>query len=304
VTFLYSFFFHVFLGVVRITPSMIYFPVVKVLLRLFYVFSPGAKRNALESLTIAFGAALGLAEKCRLARVSFLNLAEGLAGFIYTFGRPEFAKRYFEFDVDDLVKFKALTANGRGAVIGVAHFGPFVWMMYRFIAEGYRVSVVAKPPRGAFLRAKFSDAFRYIGVRVILSSPLRQSVAESLRAINAGELLFMPVDQNYGAAGRLFVPFFGKPAATAPGPVIYAQKTGVPFFMAFALPAGGGKFRIKFEGPLKYSQTGDERADLTANTGMFTKIVEDYARQYPEQWSWLHRRWKCVPRDNERASVT
>ena len=140
---------------------------------------------------------------------------------------------------------------------------------------------------------------RHMGIKVILSTPVRACIAESIRAIEAGELLFMPVDQNYGASGRIFVNFFGKPAATAPGPVMYAQKTGAPLLMAFALPAGQGKFKIQIEGPLDLVRTGDDRRDLLTNTQAFTAVVEKYIREYPEQWSWLHRRWKCVPRENE-----
>ncbi|MBF0387527.1 MAG: lysophospholipid acyltransferase family protein [Candidatus Omnitrophica bacterium] len=291
-----SFFFYFFLWLVRVTPACIYFPFVWLMVRVFYLLNRKAEKYALETLGLAFGDAIDIKEKKRLARVSFLNLADGLAGFVHTFDRPERSNGLFEFN--GIEKLSAALAKGKGAVIGIAHFGPFAWMMFRFVSAGYRVSVVAKPPRGEFLRNKFRDAFRHTGIKVILSTPVRACISESIRAIEAGELLFMPVDQNYGAAGRIFVDFFGHPAATAPGPVIYAQKTGVPLFMAFALPEGK-KFRIVIEGPLEFVSTGDERADLAANTRAFTAMTEDYIKKYPEQWSWLHRRWKCVPRESE-----
>lgn len=293
-----SLFFYTFLWLVRVTPAVIYFPVARCGVRFFYAINRKAERYALETLTCAFGDGLDPAAKKRLARTSFLNLADGLAGYIFTFARPALALPVFDFEGQD--KIASALARGKGAVIGIAHFGPFAWMMFRFIAEGYKVSVVAKPPRGGFLREKFRDSFRHTGVNVILSTPVRACIVESMQAIEAGHLVFMPVDQNYGAAGRIFVNFFGKPAATAPGPVMYAQKTGVPLLMAFALPSGEGKFKIVIEGPLELVRTGDERRDLVVNTQAFTAVVEQYVRRYPEQWSWLHRRWKCVPRDNEK----
>ncbi|MBF0593407.1 MAG: lysophospholipid acyltransferase family protein [Candidatus Omnitrophica bacterium] len=294
----YLFFFYLFLGLVRILPAWIYFPLARAGVRVFYVINVKAERYALETLDRAYGEAITPAEKKRLARVSFLNLADGLAGFIFSFSRPAFSKRFFDFE--GLEKVSPAVAQGKGVIIGVSHFGPFAWMMYRFIAEGYRVSVVAKPPRGEFLKKKFQESARHAGgLKVILSTPVRACVAESLRSIESGELLFMPLDQNYGAAGRLFVNFFGYPAATAPGPVMYAARTKAPLLMAFALPEGKDKFKIVIEGPLGLVATGDERADLAANTQMFTAMVERYVRQYPEQWSWMHRRWKCVPRENE-----
>ena len=280
-------------------PACLYFPLTRAGLAVFYMFNRKARKYALQTLTIAFGDQISLMEKKRLARASFLNLADGLAGFIFTMGRPEISKKVFEFE--GFEKVAGVLAQGKGAIVGVAHFGPFAWMLFRFIAEGCRVSVVAKPPRGLFLREKFRESFRHTsGLNVILSTPVRTCIAESIRAIGAGELLFMPVDQNYGAAGRLFVRFFGHPAGTAPGPAVYAAKTGAPLFMAFALPQGKGKFKIVIEGPLKQARTGDERSDLLTNTQEFTAMVEAYVRRYPEQWSWLHRRWKCVPRENER----
>lgn len=292
------FFLYFFLWLVRVTPAGIYFPLTRFGIRLFYALNRKAEKYALETLARAFGGGLGLAEKKRLARASFLNLADGLAGFIFTFARPALSNNVFDFDGEE--KIAAALAGSGGAVIGIAHFGPFAWMLFRFISAGYRVNVVAKPPRGGFLKEKFRDSFRHTGLKVILSTPVRACIAESLRAISAGELVFMPVDQNYGAAGRIFVDFFGLPAATAPGPVIYAQKTGAPLLMAFAVPAASpGKFRIRIEGPLDLVCTGNERADLLANTQAFTSVVEKYVRRYPEQWSWLHRRWKCVPRENE-----
>lgn len=294
---LYSFLFYAFLWLVRVTPAWVYFPLAAAGVRLFYAFNRKAQQHAIESLGIAFGSQMDRAAQKRLARVSFLNLADGLAGFIFTIGRPELSRGKFTFE--GLEKVDAALAKGKGVVIGIAHFGPFVWMLCRFIAQGYKVNVVAKPPRGEFWRKKFQDSFRHTkGLNVILSTPIRTCIVESVRAIESGQLLFMPVDQNYGAAGRVFVPFFGRMAATAPGPAVYTAKTGVPLLMAFAVPDKDG-FRIMIEGPVELVRTQDERSDLLTNTRAFTAVVERYIREYPEQWSWMHRRWKCVPKENE-----
>ena len=81
----YSFFFYLFLGLVRVLPAFIYFPFAQAGVRVFYAFNRHAKKHAVEGLTVAFGDKISLEEKKRLARVSFLNLADGLAGFIFTF---------------------------------------------------------------------------------------------------------------------------------------------------------------------------------------------------------------------------
>lgn len=290
--------FHVFLFVVKVLPAWIYFPLSKLGVRLFYHIHPRAKKYACETLTVAFGDTLSPAERARLARRSFLSLGDGIAGFIYTIGRPWITERLF--DIEGESHLKEALAKGKGVVVGIAHFGPFVWMLMRFIAAGYGVNVVARPPRGKFWEKTFRSARKYQSqFNVILSVPMRQCVTESLALLKRNEIVFMPVDQNYGANGRIFVPFFGRLAATAPGPAIFSARSGAPLLMAFAVPAGTGRFRIIIEKLVPLAATGDERRDLTANTRYFTAVVEKYIRDHADQWSWIHRRWKTTPKEGE-----
>jgi len=55
------------------------------------------------------------------------------------------------------------------------------------------------------------------------------------------------------------------------------------------------KYRLRFDPPLKLIRTNDNQADIVANTQLFTKVIEDFVRRYPDQWLWVHRRWKTRP---------
>lgn len=292
-----NFLYYVFFLPARMLPVSVYLFCTRSFFVFIYHVGKKPRKHALESLTMAYGDTISHLEKERLAWTSFLALGQGIAYFLYVVGRPHLLKDYF--DVDSLERLNICLAQGKGVVIGTAHLGPFVSMLIALSHLGYKVNVVARPIRAFFWGQKFQDFQKnFSGFNLIFSSPLRSCVTASLAALHRNELLFMPVDQNYGAAGRVFVPFFGHLAATAPGPVVYARRTGAPLLMAFAVPQGKG-FKIVFEGPLEQVGTDDEQADIVTNTRCFTEIVEKYIRCYPDQWSWMHRRWKTEPRANE-----
>jgi Kdo2-lipid IVA lauroyltransferase/acyltransferase len=98
----------------------------------------------------------------------------------------------------------------------------------------------------------------------------------------------------------VFVDFFGTPACTASGIARVALRTGAAVIPAFMIwDSVLNKYRLRFEPPIELVRTGDDEADVIANTERFTKAIEDIVRRFPEQWLWVHRRWKTRPPGNE-----
>jgi KDO2-lipid IV(A) lauroyltransferase len=94
----------------------------------------------------------------------------------------------------------------------------------------------------------------------------------------------------------VFVDFFGIPACTASGLARIALRTDAAVLPGFTIwDEDLGKYRLRFDPSLELIRTGDQEADIVANTQMFTKVIEEYVRKYPEQWLWVHRRWKTRP---------
>jgi KDO2-lipid IV(A) lauroyltransferase len=92
------------------------------------------------------------------------------------------------------------------------------------------------------------------------------------------------------------VDFFGIPACTASGLARIALRTDAAVVPTFTIwDAALGKYRLRFDPALELIRSGDQEADIATNTQMFTKVIEDYVRKYPEQWLWVHRRWKTRP---------
>jgi KDO2-lipid IV(A) lauroyltransferase len=103
-------------------------------------------------------------------------------------------------------------------------------------------------------------------------------------------------DNNTQPAEGVFVDFFGIPACTTAGLARFALHTGaavVPGFLHWDNALR--KYRLCFEPQVELIRTGDAAADIRENTQRFTQVIENYVRRYPDQWLWVHRRWKTRP---------
>jgi KDO2-lipid IV(A) lauroyltransferase len=117
-----------------------------------------------------------------------------------------------------------------------------------------------------------------------------------LSAMKAGEVVGILMDTNVTPPQGVFVDFFGIPACTASGLARIALRTDAAVIPGFTIwDKSLGKYRLRFDPAVDLIRTGNLEADIQANTQKFTKIIEDYIRQYPDQWLWVHRRWKARP---------
>jgi KDO2-lipid IV(A) lauroyltransferase len=100
----------------------------------------------------------------------------------------------------------------------------------------------------------------------------------------------------------VFVNFFGIPACTTAGLARFALHTGAAVVPAFVRwDAATRKYRLAYQPALALVRTGDEAADVVVNTQRYMEIVEAHVRKYPDQWLWVHRRWKERPADGETS---
>ena len=117
-----------------------------------------------------------------------------------------------------------------------------------------------------------------------------------LAALRNGETVGILMDTNMTPPQGVFVDFFGVPACTASGLARVALRTDAAVLPGFAIwDAKLGKYRLQMAPALALIRTGDNEADIVANTAMFNQVLETYIRKHPEQWLWVHRRWKTRP---------
>jgi len=130
-----------------------------------------------------------------------------------------------------------------------------------------------------------------VGVEIV---PRRDAARGVLRSLKRNRVVAMLCDQDAGRAG-VFVPFFGRPASTPRGPAVFHLKTGVPMIFGSCPGDRRGKYRVNFE-PLKFTGLiGERERDERAIMSQITARLEADIRLRPEQWLWLHRRWKTSP---------
>ena len=99
-------------------------------------------------------------------------------------------------------------------------------------------------------------------------------------------------DQNVSVREGVFVDFFGRPACSGVGLAVMALRSGAPIIPAFMARQKSGKYKLILKPVVDVSRTGDYELDLLENTQRFTRIVEEVVREYPDQWFWIHQRWK------------
>jgi KDO2-lipid IV(A) lauroyltransferase len=117
-----------------------------------------------------------------------------------------------------------------------------------------------------------------------------------IAAMRKNKTVGILMDTNMTPPQGVFVDFFGIPACTASGVARVALHTGATVVPAFTIwDPVLRKYRVEFDRPVEMVRTGDDDADAVANTALFTKILEEYVRRYPDQWLWVHRRWKARP---------
>jgi KDO2-lipid IV(A) lauroyltransferase len=120
-----------------------------------------------------------------------------------------------------------------------------------------------------------------------------------LSAMRHGDTVGILMDTNMTPPQGVFVPFFGIPACTAAGLARVALRTGAVVLPGFLVHeghgSGGPAYRLRFGPEIPVTQTGDDARDILENTARFTAVIEETVRRYPDQWLWVHRRWKTRP---------
>jgi KDO2-lipid IV(A) lauroyltransferase len=257
---------------------------------LAYRLLPGRRRVALANLALAFGAGLPARDRVTTARASFQHLGmTAVECCRLFFGRP--GEVLAAVRVEGVEHVKAALAEGRGAFYLTAHFGNWELLAASHQLTGLPLSVVVRPLDNPLLEGVLARARERHGVRAI---PKRVAIGGIRAALARGECVGILLDQNAGPSG-VFVPFFGQLASTSRSLALLTLRTGAPVLPAFIRRLPGGDHEVTIEPPVPLVRTGDRGRDVEVNTARFTEVIEHWVRSCPEQWFWVHRRWKTRP---------
>jgi KDO2-lipid IV(A) lauroyltransferase len=231
-------------------------------------------------------------ERARILRGVFTSLGRQLAELCQF---PKYTKDNVENVVvyDGLENYQRAYARGKGVLFLTAHFGGWELSAFAHSLHGHWLHVVMRPMDNEYLDRMLQGYRTMHGNKVV---PKDDFVRGLLAAMKAGETVGILMDTNMTPPQGVFVDFFGIPACTASGLARIALRTDAAVVPGFTIwDEALGKYRLRFDPAVELARTGDLEADIVANTQKFTKVIEDYVRKYPEQWLWVHRRWKTRP---------
>jgi KDO2-lipid IV(A) lauroyltransferase len=253
---------------------------------------PGRRQLTLENLAQAFPE-LTAANRRALCRRSWQHLGLVFVELCALLSRP----------LDDLLS--RITVEGRehldramathGRVLALsAHLGNWELLSVAHRVTPYPLAVVVRPLDSPWLNPVAERLRLRTGVELI---DKRGALRPVLTALARGAMVGILLDQNAARSEGVFVPFFGRAASTSRAVALLALRTGAPIVPIFARREADGRHRIVVQAPLDPPKTGDRDAAVAELTGRCTEVIEAAIREAPEQWLWMHNRWRTRPID-------
>jgi KDO2-lipid IV(A) lauroyltransferase len=231
-------------------------------------------------------------ERSRILRSVYLNLGRQLVEFCrmphYTRENTENSIRY-----DGLQHYLAAEAMGRGVLVLTGHLGAWELSSFYHSLMGHPMGMVIRRLDNRKLD-EFVNGIRCMhGNRVLHKDDFARGL---LKAMHEGDAVGILMDTNMTPPQGEFVKFFGISACTASGLARVALKTGAAVLPGFMLwEPGERKYVLHFGPQLHFSETGNSELDILAATQQCNDVLESWIRRYPDQWLWIHRRWKTRP---------
>lgn len=181
-------------------------------------------------------------------------------------------------------------ALGRGAVIATAHSGNWELMGGALASAGFPIVGVAMKQKEAAMDRFINEYRRLVGMHITYKTGVR----EMFKMLAEGWAIGLLMDQDTNRHDGVIVPFFGMDTNCVPGPASLARFKNAPIFPAFMTRKKDGTHQIIIHPALFVEHTEDKHADIKKMTAKLTAAVEEHVRQYPEEWFWLHDRWKSL----------
>jgi KDO2-lipid IV(A) lauroyltransferase len=268
--------------------------------RLIYRLFPLRRRVILENLHRVFGAAVPEAEIIGLAQAHYAHLWR-LAGEFVRFRWLSEQKKSALIRVDNVEALARALERGKGALILTGHFGNFevatIAGLRHFPHMRGRFHFIRRAIRPRWLDALVNRRFRQGGFGVVGK---RGSLDVILERLEAGDLVVFPFDQHASPPDGIAVDFFGHPAGTFKSLAIMALATGAPVVPASSWREPDGSHVLRFEEALPLIECDKVNEEIRRNTRAYNAMLEILVLRHPEQWFWVHRRWKLGPAAGRR----
>jgi len=259
-----------------------------------YFALPRERRSALLNLTRVYGAEKSAREIRLMARKVFQNMVLTFIEWpiLRRWPREKLLARFPNVGPDLQRMQRDIQATGTGAVTITGHHGN--WELMALFFSQYMPGFLFPIAKRLYFD-KYQDFLHRLressGVKVIYTD---QSARRIIRVIRDGNIPGFLPDQDLRTNSGVFVDFFGLPAYTVTFPIDLARGLGVKYGVICLVREGKG-YRVLYNGLFDVPKTEDKAADILTGSQAWSRVLEGMIRQYPEQWSWTHQRWRTVP---------
>jgi Kdo2-lipid IVA lauroyltransferase/acyltransferase len=256
-----------------------------------YALHGRLRHVGMRNLALAFPE-MSRSQRRRILRGVFVSLGRQLAEVCLF---PRYTRENVSRIViyDGFENFERAYARGKGVLFLTGHLGAWELSAFAHSLQGHPLSIVMRSLDNPYVDALIQSYRTMHGNRTVDKDDFVRGL---LQAMRAGQTVGILMDTNMTPPQGVFVNFFGILACTASGLARIALHTDAAVVPGFTLwDAKLRKYILRFDPPVELVRTGDEQADIAANTAKFTKVIEDFVRRYPDQWLWVHRRWKTRP---------
>ncbi len=255
---------------------------------LFYYLVKKRRDIALDNLKIAFGSYLTTSKRTEICKASFINVGKTCIEFL-RFPKLNAENIWNEVSVDGAENLRAALVGGKGAIVFLPHFGNWelLSLVYGALIPN-RAKAIAFPIKNTLLNTYIWQHREQMSLKLI---PRKRAIRETLGALKNNQAVGFFADQNAGPEG-VFVDFLGKPASAARGPAVLARKTGAPLLFSLSVRQPDDRHRVYISSPIHVKASDNLEQDVEIYTTQMLAQLETYIHKYPEQWLWLHNRWK------------
>jgi Kdo2-lipid IVA lauroyltransferase/acyltransferase len=256
-----------------------------------YLLHRRLRHVGMRNLALAFPE-MSRSQRRRILRGVFVSLGRQLAEVCLF---PRYTRENVSRIViyDGFENFERAYARGKGVLFLTAHLGAWELSAFAHSLQGHPLSIVMRSLDNPYVDALIQSYRTKHGNRTVDKDDFVRGL---LQAMRAGQTVGILMDTNMTPPQGVFVDFFGIPACTASGLARIAVRTNAAVVPGFTVwDEKLRKYILRFDPVVELVRTGDHEADIVANTAKFTKVIEDVVRRYPDQWLWVHRRWKTRP---------
>jgi Kdo2-lipid IVA lauroyltransferase/acyltransferase len=263
----------------------------KLIARAVYILHGRLRRVGYRNLALAMPE-VAARERRVIVRGVFANLGRLLGEFSQF---PKITRQNIEklVEYDGFENYQRASERGRGVLMLTGHIGAWELCAFAQGVYGHPLSFLVRPLDNPLLDRMISGYREGSGNRTINKNRAVKPVLDILRR---GQDLGLLIDVNTLPDQGVFCDFFGIPACSTTGLAVFALRADAPVVPGFLIwDERLLKHRLRFEPEIPLIRTGDFKEEVILNTARFTKVIEDYARLYPEQWLWVHKRWHTRP---------